>query len=118
MPHDADIFAPGFKETPYWWEAAPRPRREAPPVPAKTDVAVVGSGYTGLSAALHLARGGRAGDGVRGRRARLRRELAQCRLCRADLEAQPRLADRGHRRGAREIASIARRGPPTTMCAS
>ena len=59
MPLDADIFAPGFKETPYWWEAAPRPRREAPPVPAKTDVAVVGSGYTGLSAALHLARGGR-----------------------------------------------------------
>jgi glycine/D-amino acid oxidase-like deaminating enzyme len=59
MPLDADIFAPGFKETPYWWEAAPRPERAPAPVPAKTDVAIVGSGYTGLSAALHLARGGR-----------------------------------------------------------
>jgi glycine/D-amino acid oxidase-like deaminating enzyme len=59
MPQDAEIFAPDFKETPYWWEAAPRPRREPAAVPAKTDVAVVGSGYTGLSAALHLARGGR-----------------------------------------------------------
>jgi len=59
MPLDADIFAPDFVETPYWWVAAPRPRREVPPVPARTDVAIVGSGYTGLSAAMHLARGGR-----------------------------------------------------------
>lgn len=59
MRQDQDIFAPDFKETPYWWEAAPRPRREPAPVPPRTDVAVVGSGYTGLSAALHLARGGR-----------------------------------------------------------
>lgn len=59
MPPDADIFAPDFKETPYWWDATPRPLRDPAPVPARTDVAIVGSGYTGLSAALHLARGGR-----------------------------------------------------------
>lgn len=39
---------------PYWWEGAPRwetPRRTLPP---KTDVAIVGSGFTGLSAARTL----------------------------------------------------------------
>ena len=44
---------------PYWWDAAaPRilPQR---PVAASCDVAVVGAGYAGLSAALILARAGR-----------------------------------------------------------
>jgi glycine/D-amino acid oxidase-like deaminating enzyme len=54
-----DIFAPGFKTEPYWWEAAPRPRPSAAPLPARCDVAIVGSGYTGLTAALNLARAGR-----------------------------------------------------------
>jgi len=53
-----DILAPDFKEQPYWWEAA-RPSREgALPLPAETDVAVVGSGYAGLCAALELQRNG------------------------------------------------------------
>jgi glycine/D-amino acid oxidase-like deaminating enzyme len=44
---------------PYWWEAAPRtPSSEAPRSVA--DVAVVGSGFTGLSAALTLVRNGRS----------------------------------------------------------
>lgn len=49
----------GMKSEPYWWEAAPR--RTLPPadLPGRVDVAVVGSGYTGLSAALTLARAGR-----------------------------------------------------------
>lgn len=47
-----------FKADPYWWEAAPRPKLPTRPLPATADVAIVGSGYTGLSAALDLARSG------------------------------------------------------------
>jgi len=47
-----------FKTDPYWWEAAPRPKLSPRPLPAAADVAIVGSGYTGLSAALDLVRGG------------------------------------------------------------
>lgn len=45
---------------PYWWEAAPRPPVTSAPLPAGTDVVVVGSGFTGLSAALTLLRQGRS----------------------------------------------------------
>nr|WP_325248982.1 FAD-binding oxidoreductase [Amylibacter sp.] len=48
-----------FKQTPYWWEAAaPSPRlgRELPQKPV--DVAIIGSGYTGLHAAIQTARAG------------------------------------------------------------
>lgn len=46
--------------TPYWWDAAPP--RTLPPVPVATacDVAILGAGYTGLSAAITLARAGRS----------------------------------------------------------
>jgi glycine/D-amino acid oxidase-like deaminating enzyme len=50
----------GMKTTPYWWEAAPREEARAVPLPATADVVVVGAGYAGLSAALTLARAGRA----------------------------------------------------------
>ena len=56
-----EMFADGFKETPYWWEAAdPAAASPAdlPPVPEKIDVAVIGGGYAGLSCALELARRG------------------------------------------------------------
>ena len=43
--------------TPFWWAAAPRDLA-SDPLPEAVDVAVVGSGYTGLSAALRLAEGG------------------------------------------------------------
>ncbi len=56
----ADIFAPGFKTQPYWWDAAPRPTMPEALLPARADVAIVGSGYTGLSAALTLAHAGRS----------------------------------------------------------
>jgi glycine/D-amino acid oxidase-like deaminating enzyme len=45
---------------PWWWEdAPPQPRAEAV-LPAEADVAIVGAGFTGLSAALELARAGRS----------------------------------------------------------
>jgi len=51
--------APDFRLEPHWWDAAPRPTQSPPPLPGRADVAIVGSGITGLNAALHLARGGR-----------------------------------------------------------
>ena len=53
------ILAPGFKPSPYWWEAA-EPLARDNPLPAETEVAVVGGGYAGLSAALTLRRLGHA----------------------------------------------------------
>lgn len=47
------------KSTPIWWEDAPPVSTVAKPVPATCDVAIVGAGYTGLSAATTLARAGR-----------------------------------------------------------
>jgi len=44
--------APKLK--PYWWEAAPRRQTPGCALPSRTDVAIVGSGFTGLSAALTL----------------------------------------------------------------
>jgi len=54
---------PGYSDDvklePFWWEAVPRRALPPPTLPAKTDVAIVGSGFTGLSAGLTLGRGGR-----------------------------------------------------------
>jgi glycine/D-amino acid oxidase-like deaminating enzyme len=44
---------------PYWWDAAPPATREGA-LPARVDALIVGSGFTGLSAALTLARAGRS----------------------------------------------------------
>ena len=52
-------FTPDCKMAPYWWDHAPRPSLPSRPLPPKADVIVVGSGYTGLHAALQTARGGR-----------------------------------------------------------
>ena len=54
------MFTTDLKYVPWWWEAAPRPVLPPPVLPAEADVAVVGAGYTGLSAALTLARAGRS----------------------------------------------------------
>lgn len=55
-----DIFTTDFKDDPFWWIAAPRPSRRDNELPAAVDVAIVGSGVTGLNAARELARAGRS----------------------------------------------------------
>jgi glycine/D-amino acid oxidase-like deaminating enzyme len=55
----SDLFTQDAKLTPYWWDRTPRPELPPAPPPAKAEVVVIGSGYTGLSSALQTARGGR-----------------------------------------------------------
>lgn len=50
---------PQFKNEPYWHEAAPRRDGSFADVPRSADVLIVGSGYTGMSAARTLAKAGR-----------------------------------------------------------
>lgn len=50
--------ADNFKTTPYWWEAAPPEAGAGQTLPEEADVAIVGSGYCGLSAAIELAGNG------------------------------------------------------------
>lgn len=53
-------FTDDFKTTPYWWDQTPRPSLAATTLPDKADVVIIGSGYTGLCAALQVARAGRS----------------------------------------------------------
>jgi len=54
-----DLLTTDFKPAPYWWDAAPLTASpDGAPSPSY-DVVIVGSGYTGLRAALTLARAGR-----------------------------------------------------------
>ena len=55
MPLDRS--ADPIRYEPWWWRDA-RPQEAGDPLPAHTDVVVVGSGYAGLSCALYLARAG------------------------------------------------------------
>lgn len=53
-----DIFHTDFREEPYWWEAVrPELFGDKDP-PERAEVVVVGGGFTGLNAALELARRG------------------------------------------------------------
>ena len=49
-----------FKNAPYWWDAAPLTDVTSGATAPSYDAAIVGSGYTGLRAALTLARAGRS----------------------------------------------------------
>ncbi|WP_119302427.1 NAD(P)/FAD-dependent oxidoreductase [Dongia deserti] len=57
---DDSLFAEDFAERPHWWELAAPEACEEGDLPATADVAIVGSGYTALVAAVHLARAGRS----------------------------------------------------------
>jgi glycine/D-amino acid oxidase-like deaminating enzyme len=46
------------KQVPYWVEEYPRPKGLTGELPAECDALIIGSGLTGLSAGLRLARGG------------------------------------------------------------
>ncbi len=55
---DEAVFAPGFKDTPYWWEAAPPPAPTPVTLPHSAEVVVIGGGICGLACALELGRAG------------------------------------------------------------
>lgn len=55
-----DVFADDCRFEPYWWSRTPRPVLPERALPPSADVAIVGSGYTGLHAALQTARAGRS----------------------------------------------------------
>lgn len=49
---------PEFRAEPYWWLAAPPEDAREEPLPARVDIAIVGTGFAGLSAALEAGRAG------------------------------------------------------------
>lgn len=49
-----------IRNEPYWWQAAAPQALPQQPVASRSDVVIVGAGYTGLSAGLTLARAGRS----------------------------------------------------------
>ena len=56
MKIDRALFHPDYKAEPFWWEAA-RPGTEySSDLPAKTEVFIVGSGYSGAGRALRHGR--------------------------------------------------------------
>src|SRR5215208_1452761 len=58
MTPGKEIFHPDFKAAPWWWEAWKPNNALSQDPPPKTDVAIVGAGYGGLSTSLELRRNG------------------------------------------------------------
>ena len=56
----SDLFTADFAERPHWWDLAAPEACDEGDLPPTADVAIVGSGYTSLVAALQLARAGRS----------------------------------------------------------
>ena len=57
---DENIWCQNHKETSYWMEGLSNVKNLMVQPPNQVDIAVVGSGYTGLNAALQTIRGGRS----------------------------------------------------------
>jgi glycine/D-amino acid oxidase-like deaminating enzyme len=55
-----NLLTTDFRNVPYWWDAAPLTESAADALAPSYDAVIVGSGYTGLRAALTLARAGRS----------------------------------------------------------
>ena len=55
-----DLLTTDFSDAPYWWEAAPLTESAGGALAPSYDAVIIGSGYTGLRAALTLARAGRS----------------------------------------------------------
>ncbi|MDW4496680.1 FAD-binding oxidoreductase, partial [Sulfitobacter sp. D35] len=53
-------FAEDYAAHPYWWDGCPPDDGAGDSLPKEADIVIVGSGYTGLHAALVTARAGRA----------------------------------------------------------
>lgn len=54
-----NVFTDDCRFQPYWWDEVPRPAIDDALPAGAVDVAIIGSGYTGLNAALETARAGR-----------------------------------------------------------
>jgi glycine/D-amino acid oxidase-like deaminating enzyme len=52
------LFSADFRDTPFWWDRTPRPNTGNNALPESADVVIVGSGYTGLSAAMETTKHG------------------------------------------------------------
>jgi glycine/D-amino acid oxidase-like deaminating enzyme len=55
-----NLLTTDFRNAPYWWDAAPLAESAGGALAPSYDAVIVGSGYTGLRAALTLARAGRS----------------------------------------------------------
>lgn len=51
-------YSKDYKDQPFWWDATPRPTINNASLPKTADVVIIGSGYTGLSAAMQTTKHG------------------------------------------------------------